>query len=1006
MPKEHNLQTIGLKLGLPNSANNGIDIKAGIIDSNPNSSQNYHHKIYDYNDKNKGIATLQNLNFCIDCSSLESYFATSTNSIPNETNEKSFDNNTKNINANPFSYQDSAIKAQETINDDGTSTLTIESKQDIFAYQGKTADLLMSGISGIFASMAELAKKYGIDKAIEKAGGAKIRFWVNAAFKTESASISLAYNYGNNGGDMTRAVVSVGIELIIGEFILGATVALLGLTSAPALIATAAISAVLAGILLNTNAGKFAVDWVTDNIRFFIDFTESKLQAFFTKFDSNPNAYELVENPTLTKQDYQSIIEVLLRKDSNANDIDKTLHSFKNYLKQDKNNSSKQSNNASPTKPTSQAKSQPTPTTHTTPTNPLHIILYLEDAITPLNDIKIKLTPNHIKDSTKPQDTIQEQVSKNGKVTFTIPSNSNTFDLEIIDDRFCHKSKSNIQRVTNSYYKSNNTINLYLLAKIWLYFNGKQIFIMRGNKIVETFRAYSGNALNLAQKQNLINERGYTQFVSYVNVEDSNKIMYFCLDKHWQTQKDKGSMVEGNYYVNISDIRDRWTIWTENKFGTNTRIYTDESCTNTTESTTQRSDFYLHGGDKYGNAGGIDLAKGDSSFFKRLETLKEQFISSAAEYKDKPIIIKLVVDYSELGIEIDYIDLSRELQTKSQNPQIDTKKHKVILTANYIKPKSMSNEVFNAQKPQTYWAYKEIKKDEEFDFDNAVNMSDITHFTSGGTQKYIGESVEIDLVKFGWEDCLKQIIVFAYLQTDVNRQNSTLVINNPKWRIITWHNPIVNPRVTIYSFSGKNNDMSNGMFGKIKNRISKVHKALDFFAKVGTNIYAPLDCEVAKVDKKQVTTYGKYITLKVTGQSLEILKIRKKAINYQLRYKNEGEMKQDDKFDEDSKQYYLFYAHLSQIDKDIKQGAKVLAGQIIGKSGVTGNAKGTSAPHLHFEIRSNEYTVPKELTYLVNPAFYIEFKKLISEFSQEEKDEQQKICRQNNADKTQCKSTK
>ncbi|MGX3046064.1 hypothetical protein [Helicobacter sp. T3_23-1056] len=160
MSKENHSQTIGLTFGLPNDTNNGIDIKAGIIDSNPNSSQNHNRKIYDYNDKNKGIATLQNINFCIDCSSLESYFATSTNSIPNETNEKSIDNNTNNINANLFSYQDLAIKAQETINDDDTSTLTIESKQDIFAYQSRTADLLMSGISGIFG---------GIDKGLEKA---------------------------------------------------------------------------------------------------------------------------------------------------------------------------------------------------------------------------------------------------------------------------------------------------------------------------------------------------------------------------------------------------------------------------------------------------------------------------------------------------------------------------------------------------------------------------------------------------------------------------------------------------------------------------------------------------------------------------------------------------------------------------------------------------------------------------------------------------------------------
>jgi Peptidase family M23/LysM domain len=44
---------------------------------------------------------------------------------------------------------------------------------------------------------------------------------------------------------------------------------------------------------------------------------------------------------------------------------------------------------------------------------------------------------------------------------------------------------------------------------------------------------------------------------------------------------------------------------------------------------------------------------------------------------------------------------------------------------------------------------------------------------------------------------------------------------------------------------------------------------------------------------------------------------------------------------------YFFYAHLSAFAPDLKVGSKVVAGQIIGFVGRTGNAAG---PHLHFEV--------------------------------------------------------
>ena len=43
-----------------------------------------------------------------------------------------------------------------------------------------------------------------------------------------------------------------------------------------------------------------------------------------------------------------------------------------------------------------------------------------------------------------------------------------------------------------------------------------------------------------------------------------------------------------------------------------------------------------------------------------------------------------------------------------------------------------------------------------------------------------------------------------------------------------------------------------------------------------------------------------------------------------------------------------FYAHLGSIDKSIKAGVQVVAGQPVGKVGSTGSSTG---PHLHFEIR-------------------------------------------------------
>ena len=49
-----------------------------------------------------------------------------------------------------------------------------------------------------------------------------------------------------------------------------------------------------------------------------------------------------------------------------------------------------------------------------------------------------------------------------------------------------------------------------------------------------------------------------------------------------------------------------------------------------------------------------------------------------------------------------------------------------------------------------------------------------------------------------------------------------------------------------------------------------------------------------------------------------------------------------------SKKVWMIYAHLSKVL--VKAGDKIEKGQLIGKSGNTGNSSG---PHLHFEVRDN-----------------------------------------------------
>ena len=434
----------------------------------------------------------------------------------------------------------------------------------------------------------------------------------------------------------------------------------------------------------------------------------------------------------------------------------------------------------------------------------LTIKLFLEDSFTPLHNVRIQLTPLDVKDSKKPQDEIQEGISQNGVLQFNLPSNTNTFELTILDTRY-HKTAKGDKgaRVTNNYANTPTpTITLHLISKPSLYFNGYELQIHQNNKIIQSFKAYSGNALSEQEKADLQNNKGYKKFIAYEYRDSAqNIIQYFCLDTEWQKQKDKGAIPEGIYYIDITQSKDNkqsgireynnaWYSFSRTKEGEkqwgkyNIPIYTNKDCTNTTEPSTKRQGFYIHGGESYGDNGGIDVAKEMDSFIASMQRLSNQsLVTNNAESKGSKIPIELLVEYTHIlsSADIESIHLHREIQRANDHT---IQRHRVVLTANYTKPDSMSEESFNAQKQQTYWAYKELSQTEEYNTDTIL-LSELQFFKRNN-QKYRGEQIEINLIEHQWHNYDRQILVFAFSPKDITEnERGEEMIENPKWRIIT-----------------------------------------------------------------------------------------------------------------------------------------------------------------------------------------------------------------------------
>lgn len=115
---------------------------------------------------------------------------------------------------------------------------------------------------------------------------------------------------------------------------------------------------------------------------------------------------------------------------------------------------------------------------------------------------------------------------------------------------------------------------------------------------------------------------------------------------------------------------------------------------------------------------------------------------------------------------------------------------------------------------------------------------------------------------------------------------------------------------------------------KTKKTYKKPHTGLDIFAEKGTQLYACLNSKVKSIGL--VGAYGTVIVLEID----QIEEFKSSKNSYKLKYTDEIQI--GPKFDLFNR-IYLRYAHVQSAF--VKVGQRIKAGDLIGLSGVSGNAK-------------------------------------------------------------------
>ena len=216
-------------------------------------------------------------------------------------------------------------------------------------------------------------------------------------------------------------------------------------------------------------------------------------------------------------------------------------------------------------------------------------------------------------------------------------------------------------------------------------------------------------------------------------------------------------------------------------------------------------------------------------------------------------------------------------------------------------------------------------------------------------------------------------IIFSVVTYINNKQEKAIVKEKEEEDNIFRINPIKNPQVTYYNFRGEEYP-DWAKFGMTRSNGIRAHQGIDIFAVPGTDVFAVLDGKIVDlyVDK---LGYGLNFYMEVDPKELE--KIKRK--NYKPK-ESAREETYGPNYTPEMEIKYIRYCHLSEVN--VKVGDTVKAGQVIAKTGVTGNASGTRAPHLHFEIAYEMRG--KGLINRVNPEMYFKIKNG-NELSKEEK---------------------
>ena len=208
------------------------------------------------------------------------------------------------------------------------------------------------------------------------------------------------------------------------------------------------------------------------------------------------------------------------------------------------------------------------------------------------------------------------------------------------------------------------------------------------------------------------------------------------------------------------------------------------------------------------------------------------------------------------------------------------------------------------------------------------------------------------------------IIIFGMMFSRKNISSGKNIVNEEEDDKIFRINPVKNPQVTYYNFRGEvYPDWAK--FGLTRSNGARGHQGIDIFALPGSDVYAVLDGKIVDmyVDK---TGYGLNFYLEVDPKELE--KIKRK--NFKPK-ESAREWAYSENYDPNTMQIkYIRYCHLSKVN--VKIGDTVKAGQVIAKTGTTGNASGTHAPHLHFEVAFEMRG--KGLINRVNPEMYFKIK--------------------------------